>query len=847
MNPNDKNSTANEEESMIINVNVARLCGHHRSKCGYCSGNRAPLLDQHLRQLGYDSDDDSCSQHGDEDDSNFCSDQGDSDNISAAGMEDEGDQCSSNEQDKSTKSSKKKSKMSGSHLNARSKYNANNSSKSYGVLFDTLTCADYLQLMNHGWRRSGHHLYLPENWVSCCPAIPIRLNVEKFQMSKSQRKVWKRFEKSLSSSSSCSEDANGAVVPLGEAKRLKGTVSTTSQKKQKSFLKPSSAAQQRGQLKVKLDDHYHFLPTLQHAILQSVRRSCDDATLSNLFGDSAIQSNSNQTEQLLKLCLPKLSKHKPKLSKSKSSNSGSINDVTATKITTVYATTVCCAIAGRSRGAIQIQPLAKKVASELLQSLQAQQSLQFTVSSVEALPSGHVTIAMNMDVKVKVNVSDQQTLSAMEHDRDHHYDKQQQQVMVDRLAEALNLSPSNVNQPHKLTVRSLPLEVSKAMPEVHRLFAKYQEAIHGDVNPYHAIDELARLDAVHHSEHMNVHSNTNGKCSPPVETETADDSQSTTDSLLSSSDDSSSSCKSLSDRIRSMRHRRKSAERKLRDARLSFERFLCESPLPSTFSYNSFSLKTQTSSSFRADDEGYDVRIPFGSYHQQYRIDGALIAVGVIDVLPTGISSVYSFYDPELSGGTLNLNLGKFTALREIEWVRRASKYRPNLKYYYLGFYIHSCQKMRYKAEYKPSELLCPVSKSWVEYEQAKECLDQCSTHDYCSFIGMNNTSTAYTPSNGKSCIQSSNNVTDSVAGQQPPMYMCMSSGEYESSVLVQRSVDSLRLEIGSVNDETGEMPTRLTMQMLSSHGKAIVGPLLTEFVEKIGTDVCQRSIIKLQ
>eukprot|EP00814_Leptocylindrus_danicus_P006882 CAMPEP_0116039698 /NCGR_PEP_ID=MMETSP0321-20121206/23792_1 /TAXON_ID=163516 /ORGANISM="Leptocylindrus danicus var. danicus, Strain B650" /LENGTH=844 /DNA_ID=CAMNT_0003519119 /DNA_START=247 /DNA_END=2781 /DNA_ORIENTATION=+ len=844
MNPNETNSTVNEEESMIFNVNVARLCGHHRSKCGYCSGNRAPLLDQHLRQLGYDSDGDSCSQHDDEDDSNSCSDPGDSDDNSAAvGMEEDGDQ-SSNEQNKSNNSSQQKSKIQGSHLTARSKYNANNSSKSYGVLFDTLTCADYLHLMNHGWRRSGHHLYLPENWVSCCPAIPIRLNVEKFQMSKSQRKVWKRFEKSLSSSSSCStEDAtNGAVVPLGEAKRLKGTVSTTSQKKQKSFLKSSSAAQQREQLKVKLDDHNHFLPALQHAILQSVRRSCDDATLSNLFGDS----NSNQTEQLLKLCLPKLSKHKSKPSKSKSSNSDSINDATSTKITTVYATTVCCAIAGRSRGAVQVQPLAKKVASELLQSLQTQQSLPFTVSGVEALPSGHVTIAMNVDVRV--NVSDQQTLSAMEHDQDHQYDKQQQQDVVDRLAEALNLSPSNVNRPHKLTVRSLPLEVSKAMPEVHRLFAKYQEAIHGDANPYHAMDELARLDAVHHSEHMNAHNNSNfTSCSSPAESETADDSQSTTDSLLSSSDGSSSSCKSLGDRLRSMRHRRKSAERKLRDARQSFERFLCESPLPSSSSYSSYSSKTLTNSSFRTDDEGYDVRIPFGSYHQQYRIDGALIAVGVIDVLPTGISSVYSFYDPELSGGTLNLNLGKFTALREIEWVRRASKYRPNLKYYYLGFYIHSCQKMRYKAEYKPSELLCPVSKSWVEYERAKECLDQCSTHDYCSFVGMKNTSTAHSPSNGKSCNRSSNNVTKSVAGHQPPVCMYTSSGEYQSSVLVKRAVDSLRLEIGSVNDETGEMPTRLSMQMLSSHGKAIVGPLLTEFVEKIGTDVCQRSIIKLQ
>lgn len=32
----------------------------------------------------------------------------------------------------------------------------------------------------------------------------------------------------------------------------------------------------------------------------------------------------------------------------------------------------------------------------------------------------------------------------------------------------------------------------------------------------------------------------------------------------------------------------------------------------------------------------------------------------------------------------------------------------PSLKYYYMGYYIHTCPKMRYKADYTPSELLCP-------------------------------------------------------------------------------------------------------------------------------------------
>ena len=110
----------------------------------------------------------------------------------------------------------------------------------------------------------------------------------------------------------------------------------------------------------------------------------------------------------------------------------------------------------------------------------------------------------------------------------------------------------------------------------------------------------------------------------------------------------------------------------------------------------------------------------FGSFHQAYRVDGALVAVGVVDVLPRCLSSVYSFYDPDLAP----LALGKLTALREIRWTADARAACPSLEYYYLGFYIHGCPKMRYKAEYKPSELRCPVTGAWVPVEECRAALD---------------------------------------------------------------------------------------------------------------------------
>ncbi|KXZ47297.1 hypothetical protein GPECTOR_36g23 [Gonium pectorale] len=130
-------------------------------------------------------------------------------------------------------------------------------------------------------------------------------------------------------------------------------------------------------------------------------------------------------------------------------------------------------------------------------------------------------------------------------------------------------------------------------------------------------------------------------------------------------------------------------------SREAFKRFLVESPLRPVG---------------RAQDPGAPADCGYGSFHQQYWLDGKLIAVGVVDVLPRCLSSVYLFWDPELP----SLALGRFTALQEIRWVLQHVAASPSLRYYYMGFYIHTCPKMRYKADYRPSDLLCPRRKVWV-------------------------------------------------------------------------------------------------------------------------------------
>lgn len=133
-----------------------------------------------------------------------------------------------------------------------------------------------------------------------------------------------------------------------------------------------------------------------------------------------------------------------------------------------------------------------------------------------------------------------------------------------------------------------------------------------------------------------------------------------------------------------------------------FTRFLCTSPL-------------------KAKDGLPGWPYGYGSYHQHYRIDGRLIAVGVIDILPKCLSSVYLYYDPDYDF----LNLGVYSALRELELTRKLHLNDPeNFKFYYMGYYVHSCQKMRYKGNYTPSFLLCPESYTFIPIEKCRPKLD---------------------------------------------------------------------------------------------------------------------------
>ena len=113
-----------------------------------------------------------------------------------------------------------------------------------------------------------------------------------------------------------------------------------------------------------------------------------------------------------------------------------------------------------------------------------------------------------------------------------------------------------------------------------------------------------------------------------------------------------------------VRHRRDAEE----ETREAFERFLYDSPVETVeFSY----------------------RHP----------DGRLLAVGLCDLSPQSLSSVYFYFDPAES----RRGLGTFGVLCEIEAAARLG-----IPHYYLGFWVDGCGAMQYKSDFGPAEVLQP-------------------------------------------------------------------------------------------------------------------------------------------
>lgn len=105
--------------------------------------------------------------------------------------------------------------------------------------------------------------------------------------------------------------------------------------------------------------------------------------------------------------------------------------------------------------------------------------------------------------------------------------------------------------------------------------------------------------------------------------------------------------------------------------------------------------------------------IVYGTYHQEYYLGDKLAAVGVIDVVPYGVVSIYMWYDN--SKEINKYSFGVYSAIKEIEYVCSLATRNPDIKYYYLQGWNPQNKKLSYKANYTPVEFFCPcISTGWI-------------------------------------------------------------------------------------------------------------------------------------
>ena len=79
----------------------------------------------------------------------------------------------------------------------------------------------------------------------------------------------------------------------------------------------------------------------------------------------------------------------------------------------------------------------------------------------------------------------------------------------------------------------------------------------------------------------------------------------------------------------------------------------------------------------------------------EFRENGALRMVSIVDELQDGLSSVYTFFDPDVRGASF----GIYNILWQIGLCRRL-----DLPYLYLGYWIAQSRKMAYKVQFQPMQ-----------------------------------------------------------------------------------------------------------------------------------------------
>ena len=247
-----------------------------------------------------------------------------------------------------------------------------------------------------------------------------------------------------------------------------------------------------------------------------------------------------------------------------------------------------------------------------------------------------------------------------------------------------------------------------------------------------------------------------------------------------------------------------------------FKNFLCSSPLT-------------------CSQQTVDGRVrQLGSYHQCYRLDGKLVAVGVLDLLPHCVSAVYFMYHESVH----QHNFGKLGALREIALARE-----EGYRWWYAGFYIHSCVKMRYKGDYSPQFLLDPETYAWSPLDDdMKKRLDE---NEYLNLSRESSPSAKPPPAGtGDMDVVDEEDSDDETAIQNPdlplfarPMPGILSRTQLQTEV----DLDHINLQLQGQRAETCDLVGWEASSIDSAHS---LRGIIADLVSAVGVELAKELVV---
>eukprot|EP00934_Nitzschia_sp_Nitz4_P009062 Nitzschia sp. Nitz4//scaffold208_size52459//19609//21669//NITZ4_006811-RA/size52459-processed-gene-0.31-mRNA-1//-1//CDS//3329541654//9052//frame0 len=635
-------------------------------------------------------------------------------------------------------------------------------SKSFGILADSLSPRQYEGLIHRGWRRSGVHLYKPSNFESCCPAITIRLFADQFKPSKSQAKLTRKMNHLLQNPTDQAKNENQSKASK------KGNSSTlTVPTEWKSVL-----------------ERENVLSVLSKLVTTIV--SSSDLVASNESARASLSQTNSTLQYNFKIGPP------------------SKSDLQQRTVT--LSSTIAAQLAGRCK--MDRDLLVNSFVASLRKELEVSPN-KFHQVKIESV----VAHAKSGQLQVKVKIPEESLAED---------DTPMPDALHDTATTATTESTSatdgatdnndklgqwylkTVGKPlhpeqRKLTMETIPAHVSALDPEVHRLYVRYQHVVHQDPDPFQTLDvdtttttattttTTAVTDAKGKSD-----ASSSGHIANPMEA---------ISQLEWGNNPPAHFCERVQPMLRDyLEPYSKAAQSELLKSYDGFYQFLVESPFD-------YLLPADSAPAAKPASTGSSktTTYPCGCYHQQYRIGEALIAVGVVDVLPQGFSSVYLYYDPDFSHSLVAL--GKLAILKEIEFCHKTLA-KP---FYYLGYYIESCPKMRYKAEYQPSQLLCPINYKWVDCSIAIPKLQQVPLHV---------------------CELAPATTTTKVEDNSPV------SKRLKTPDTGDAAFSNVFMEIGA--------GVPVTLDMLQEDGKDMVRPFLQDLTTEIGNELLRKMLVQL-